>query len=640
MVGGLDVREHGPGELAAVCGTVFQEPETQVVMGGVRAELELPLEHRGEPPGGGRAGGRGDRARARHRAPARAPHRHALGRRAAARGDRRRAWCTARALLLLDEPTSQLDPVAGDELVWLLRRLNEDWGTAVVVAEHRLERCLPAADRVIALVEGRIACDASPRELLAWAAEAMPALATPAARLFSLAGLPDRAGVGEGGARAVCARAACGWRAPGAPAPEARRREDAGAQAARRLARDRGRPDRAARARPALAPGERVALMGRNGAGKSTLLRLAKGLAEPTRGRIERAGEVALLLQNPGDYLIHEHAVEDAGARGVAAAGLAGREQANPRDLSGGERQRLALEVVLARRGPGGGAARRAHARHGPRPQGRAGRRASRQLADAGAAVVVATHDTEFAAAFADRVVLLGQGVVIADGSPAEVLGGGWHFSTEVARITGGAALLRRGRRALLTSGRRWRGELAARLAARARARRSRPASPGTSATRPPARVLALVAALAALAVVGRLAFAAIPNVKPTTDIVLFAGYALGAVPGFVVGAITALVSNIFLSQGPWTVWQMAGWGGVGVGGALLARAAARARAQPLRCWRRVCGLAGLAFGAWMDVYQWTLAARQDLDSYLAVVGAPRCRTTSPTRSATWSSAC
>ena len=84
--------------------------------------------------------------------------------------------------------------------------------------------------------------------------------------------------------------------------------------------------------------------------------------------------------------------------------------------------------------------------------------------------------------------------------------------------------------------------------------------------------MLALVAALAALAVVGRLAFAAFPNVKPTTDIVLFAGFALGAVPGFAVGAVTAIVSNIFLSQGPWTVWQMAGWGAVGVGGAVLAR--------------------------------------------------------------------
>jgi len=93
-------------------------------------------------------------------------------------------------LLVLDEPTSQLDPVAGDELVWQLRRLNEDWGTAVVVAEHRLERCLPAADRVIAMVDGRIACDAAPGEFLDWAAaQVPPALATPAARLFSLAGL-------------------------------------------------------------------------------------------------------------------------------------------------------------------------------------------------------------------------------------------------------------------------------------------------------------------------------------------------------------------------------------------------------------------------------------------------------------------
>jgi energy-coupling factor transport system ATP-binding protein len=64
------------------------------------------------------------------------------------------------------------------------------------------------------------------------------------------------------------------------------------------------------------------------------------------------------------------------------------------------------------------------------------------ELAGAGAAVVVATHDTEFAASFADRVVLLGQGVVIGDGPPVEVLGGGRHFSTEVARVTGGAALL------------------------------------------------------------------------------------------------------------------------------------------------------------------------------------------------------
>jgi energy-coupling factor transport system ATP-binding protein len=225
-----------------------------------------------------------------------------------------------------------------------------------------------------------------------------------------------------------------------------------------------------------LEPGERVALMGRNGAGKSTMLRIAKGLAEPTRGSLERAGEVALLLQNPGDYLVHGHAVEDAGVAGVAAAGLAGREDANPRDLSGGERQRLALEVVLAEdraeavpagerggavpAGERGGAVLAEEARARPargrnavvlldeptRGMDRIHKDALaarvRELADGGAAVMVATHDTEFAASLADRIVLLGQGVVIADGSPEEVLAGGRHFSTEVARVTNGAALM------------------------------------------------------------------------------------------------------------------------------------------------------------------------------------------------------
>jgi energy-coupling factor transport system substrate-specific component len=137
---------------------------------------------------------------------------------------------------------------------------------------------------------------------------------------------------------------------------------------------------------------------------------------------------------------------------------------------------------------------------------------------------------------------------------------------------------------------------------------------------KPSARVVGLVAVLAALAVVGRLAFAAIPNVKPTTDIVLFAGYALGGVPGFAVGAISAVASNVFLGQGPWTAWQMAAWGAVGIGGALLARVA-RGRELGRVELAVACGLAGLAFGAFMDVYQWSFAARQDLPTYLAIAG-------------------
>jgi energy-coupling factor transport system substrate-specific component len=121
----------------------------------------------------------------------------------------------------------------------------------------------------------------------------------------------------------------------------------------------------------------------------------------------------------------------------------------------------------------------------------------------------------------------------------------------------------------------------------------------------PTAKVLALVATLAALAALGRIAFAPVPNVKPTTDIVLLSGYVLGAAPGFVVGAVAAFASNFFFGQGPYTPWQMVGWGAVGVFGALLAAGFGRNLGRwPLAA---ACGLAGLAYGVWMDVHLWVM---------------------------------
>lgn len=116
--------------------------------------------------------------------------------------------------------------------------------------------------------------------------------------------------------------------------------------------------------------------------------------------------------------------------------------------------------------------------------------------------------------------------------------------------------------------------------------------------SRPPAQVVALVAALAALAIAGRIAFAAFPNVKPTTDIVIFAGYALGGAPGFAVGALAALVSNFWFGQGPWTPWQMAGWGLCGILGAALALGGRNVNRFVLAA---VCGFAGVAYGALLN---------------------------------------
>ncbi|HEX8075295.1 MAG TPA: ATP-binding cassette domain-containing protein [Thermoleophilaceae bacterium] len=444
-VAGLSVREAGPSELSQVCGTVFQDPESQLVMGSARGEIALALEHRGEPSG---AVARGVEEAALALGIA-----DLLDRRleSLSGGEQQRVALAAAlagrpALLVLDEPTSQLDPVAGDELVWLLRRLNEEWGTAVLLAEHRLERCLPAADRVIALEDGRLAHDAPPAGFLAWAAAERPALATPAARMFARAGLaPLPVTVREARDRLRGAGLLPATpdmpRAPASP-PQRRRPFARRAPAALELRgvwhelRDGPAILRGIDLR--LEPGERVVLMGRNGAGKSTLLRHAKGLLEPTRGKVARAGEVALLMQNPGDYLIHERADQEVDAAGLAAAGLSGRGAADPRDLSGGERQRLALEIVLAGASPAGVCLDEPTRGMDRGWKADLARRLA-ALADGGCAVLVATHDTEFAAELADRVVLLGQGDVIADGPVAEVLTGGWHFSTEVARVLGGA---------------------------------------------------------------------------------------------------------------------------------------------------------------------------------------------------------
>jgi energy-coupling factor transport system substrate-specific component len=136
---------------------------------------------------------------------------------------------------------------------------------------------------------------------------------------------------------------------------------------------------------------------------------------------------------------------------------------------------------------------------------------------------------------------------------------------------------------------------------------------------RPDARIVALVGTLAAFAALGRIAFAALPNVKPTTDIVLISGYALGGAPGFVVGALAGLTSNFFFGQGPWTPWQMAAWGVVGVLGAGLALITARRIGRwPLAI---VCCVVGFAFTAVQDVGDWVNYSDHSLASLGVYVG-------------------
>ena len=453
---GLDTREHGPGELAAVAGTLLQDPETQVLMGTVRAELAFPLENRGLAPAAvARAveeaalalGIAGLLDRSTHELSGGELQRVALGAALAGRPQ----------LLLLDEPTSQLDPVAGDELLGVLRRVNEEWGTAVLLAEHRLERCLPAADRVLALEAGALAFDGTPEDFLRRSAE------TPIARLFALAGRPERP-VSVKAARKSLNRLGSDL------AIQQTGNRNAGLQdltpkgSRRRISRPFVGNARLQDLTPAvvvalervwlerdaailrgvdlhIAAGDTVALMGRNGAGKSSLLKVAAGLWKPTRGKVTAAGRVALLLQNPGDYLLEERVDRELPAPELEASGLGHLAARHPRDLSGGERQRLALEIVLRAAGTPAAVCLDEPTRGMDRGHKERLARRLRELAAGGTAVVVATHEAEFSAAFAARTVLLGDGRPVADAPTAEVLGGGWYFATQTARVLGQGAL-------------------------------------------------------------------------------------------------------------------------------------------------------------------------------------------------------
>ena len=451
---GFDVRDHGPADLGGLVGFVGQDPETQVVSATVSGELELPLELRGEPAAA--------RARAIEEASLTLAIAH-LAQRATdtlSGGELQRVALAAALVLrprlvLLDEPTSQLDPVAGDELVGLLRRLNEEWGMGVVLAEHRLERCLAAADRVLAIDAGRIAFDGPPDDFGDWALAVDPALATPGARLFSLAGIRPLPVAVKDARRTLGERALeSAVRSPrsavrGADRRARRRRDRGWALRAHDvwLELDSGEAvrDVVRAVELSIDAGERVALMGRNGAGKSTLLRAVAGLLSPVRGTIEAPGGCALLPQSPADLLLRERVADElegpAVARALASVKLEWAAERDPRDLSGGERERLALAIVMAGREDG--------ARPGilcldePTRGMDAARKGSLaewlgELAAGGAAVLVATHDVEFASRFAERVVLLGDGELIADGPADEILSGGWYFATEVARILGG----------------------------------------------------------------------------------------------------------------------------------------------------------------------------------------------------------
>jgi energy-coupling factor transport system ATP-binding protein len=452
-VDGRDTRTHPPRELADVVGVLTQDPLAGCVTDTLEEELAYGMEQLAIAPDVMRKRveetldllGLADlRHRALHQLSAGQLQRVAIG-----------AVLTAHPkVLVLDEPTSALDPTAAEEVLAMITRLVHDLGVTVVMAEHRLERVVQYADSIVHLPGDGTLEHGEPADVLAHTSVAPPIVDL--GRLAGWAPLPLSVRDARRRAEPLLARLASVTPPPAVAAPAG-----SGAVALRAAGIVvRYGPVVAVRAVDLdLREGEIVALMGRNGAGKSSLLWALQGTGARQGGRVAVNGRdpadlgpaqaralVGLVPQDPSDLLYLDTVGEElaqADAESSAETGLA-RDTldgpapgidagAHPRDLSEGQRLALVLAVQLA-------AAPRVILLDEP-TRGldyRAKRELARVLAELarrGHAIVVSTHDVEFVAASAHRVVVMAEGEVVADGSTDHVIVASPAFAPQVTKI-------------------------------------------------------------------------------------------------------------------------------------------------------------------------------------------------------------
>ena len=430
VVCGLDTREHPPRQLGIHIGFVFQHPEAQFVLEDVEAELAFGLENLGL-----------SRPLMRKRVeevidqvginPLRRRRIDTLS------GGERQRVAIAAALamhpdaLVLDEPTSQLDPQAAEDVLQVVLRLVAELGMTTVIAEHRVERIAPFVDRIWTL-DGGVLRDQAPRVALAEGGARPPVvdLALRAGWTPIPLGLRDArihaqhlppvhpsprtipSATGEGSI--ICRVDGLDYRYDTVPAVQG--------------------------VSLTLCRGQVAAVMGRNGSGKTTLLRLIAGLMRPQRGTVTHEGIAAYVPQD-ADSLLFAPTVDEElrGQSAEVVAPFAAWLHRYPRDLSSGERQQLAIALMGAR----ADLLLLDEPTRGLDPQvKRALSSYLRARAGAGAAILVATHDVEWAARTADRVLLMADGEIYADGPPGSVLSDSLVFATQISKLVGGGWLL------------------------------------------------------------------------------------------------------------------------------------------------------------------------------------------------------
>jgi energy-coupling factor transport system ATP-binding protein len=471
LVDGRDPVALGPRGMADLVGFVLQDPEAQFVVDRVEDELAFALENQGFPPILMRkrveeALDQINIAHLRHRSVS-----------TLSGGERQRVAIAAvmtlqPRVLVLDEPTSQLDPQAAEEVLDTLVKLNQDLGLTIILSEHRLERVVQYVDRILYLSgNGQRPVLGEPRQVLSQV-ELTPPLIT-LAKALDWSPIPLTIKEGRRFARKAARHRPDGNKATEATLPSQRRNGQPpvsisvkglgfsynGHPALQDLSLDVRR-------------GEFVALMGRNGAGKTTLLKQLVGLLRPDQGQVQivapASGEamdtrkasveeiiqyVGYVPQNPNALLFNDtvrqeldftrrgHGLPPGEYEGLLdTLGLTEYANHYPRDLSVGERQRVALASILVAEPQ---VLLLDEPTRGLDYQQKASLVAFLQRERArGRTIIMATHDVELVANCADRVILLGDGQVVVDGPTRQVMSESLVFASQINQLFRDPALL------------------------------------------------------------------------------------------------------------------------------------------------------------------------------------------------------
>lgn len=452
LLDGLSIVRTPPRERAAVIGYVGQDPAAGFVTDTVEEELAYGMEQLGLPADTMRRRveetldllGIADlRARALRTLSGGQQQRVAIG----------SVLAMHPRLLVLDEPTSALDPTAAEDVLATITRLVHDLGVSVILAEHRLERVVPFADRIAVLDGTGSVRVGDPAEILETSPVAPPLVEL--GRALGWSPLPLTVREARRRARGLALpEAPRRARRTTAPATAAARTSEGATLTATGVTVLHGPTVALRELSLTLRPGTVTALMGRNGAGKSTLMWALQGSGARAAGRVDVAGEdparmgadkrrtrVGLLPQNAADLLYLETVQDECDAGGPATREILDRlvpgipADRHPRDLSEGQRLAVALALVLAgdppvllldepTRGLDYTAKKELAA-------------TLRRLADEGRAVLVATHDVEFTAQAADDVVVLAEGEVLSTGDVRTVVAASPAFAPQVTKVLG-----------------------------------------------------------------------------------------------------------------------------------------------------------------------------------------------------------